>query len=64
MTLVASSVKDVVASVGGWLFDRTMGGWVVNSLQIADLQSDPDLLPLRILGYRMVRREVGDLPPR
>jgi hypothetical protein len=63
MTLVASSVKDVVSSVGGWLFDRTMGGWVVNSLQIADLKSDPDLLPLRILGYRMVRREVGDLPP-
>jgi hypothetical protein len=32
MTVVASGVADVVASAGGWLFDRRMAGWQVNVL--------------------------------
>ncbi len=32
MTVVASSVADVVASAGGWLYDRRMAGWQVNVL--------------------------------
>ena len=35
MTVIASSVGDVVASAGGWLFDRRMAGWTVNVL-VAD----------------------------
>jgi hypothetical protein len=32
MTMVASSVADVVASTGGWLCDRRLAGWRVNVL--------------------------------
>ena len=32
MTVVASGVADVVASTGGWLYDRRMAGWKVNVL--------------------------------
>ena len=32
MSVVASSVADVVASTGGWLYDRRAGGWQVNVL--------------------------------
>jgi len=32
MTVVASSVADVVTSAGGWLYDRRMAGWQVNVL--------------------------------
>ncbi len=32
MTVIASSVADVVASAGGWLFDRRMAGWKVTVL--------------------------------
>ncbi len=32
MTLIASSVTDVVTSAGGWLFDRRMAGWQVTVL--------------------------------
>jgi len=64
VTLVASSVKDIVESAGGWLFDRITEGWVVNCLQIDDLGSNPDaLLPLQILGYRAPASDVGDLLP-
>jgi hypothetical protein len=35
MSVIASSVADVVASVGGLLFDRRMAGWTVDVL-VAD----------------------------
>ncbi len=46
MTVVASSVGDVVASAGGWLYDRRMSGWQVNVL-VADRTFER---ALRILG--------------
>jgi hypothetical protein len=46
MTVVASSVADVVTSAGGWLYDRRMAGWKVNVL-LADRTADR---ALRILG--------------
>ncbi|PEG33057.1 hypothetical protein CQY20_32795, partial [Mycolicibacterium agri] len=30
MTVIAADVADVVASAGGWLYDRRMAGWWVN----------------------------------
>lgn len=35
MTVIASNVADVVASAGGWLFDRRMAGWNIDVL-VAD----------------------------
>jgi hypothetical protein len=46
MTVVASSVADVVASAGGWLYDRRTAGWKVNVL-LADRTGER---ALRILG--------------
>jgi hypothetical protein len=46
MTVVASGVVDVVASTGGWLYDRRMAGWHVNVL-VADREGER---ALRILG--------------
>jgi hypothetical protein len=46
MTVVSSSVADVVVSAGGWLYDRRMAGWQVNVL-VADRT---DERALRILG--------------
>ena len=46
MTVIASSVADVVASAGGWLFDRRMAGWTVNVL-VADRAGER---ALQILG--------------
>ncbi len=46
MTVVASSVADVVASTGGWLYDRRAAGWQVNVL-VADRTGER---ALRILG--------------
>jgi hypothetical protein len=46
MTVVSSSVVDVVASAGGWLFDRRMAGWQVNVL-VSDRVGER---ALRILG--------------
>jgi hypothetical protein len=46
MTVVASDVADVVASTGGWLYDRRMAGWKVNVL-LADRTGER---ALRILG--------------
>lgn len=46
MTVVASGVADVVASTGGWLYDRRMAGWKVNVL-LADRTGER---ALRILG--------------
>ena len=46
MIVVASSVADVVASAGGWLYDRRMAGWQVNVL-VADRTGER---ALKILG--------------
>src|SRR5215207_7462824 len=46
MTVVASSVTDVVTSAGGWLYDRRMAGWRVNVL-VDDRAGER---ALRILG--------------
>ncbi|MGH3676272.1 MAG: hypothetical protein ACRDU5_11155 [Mycobacterium sp.] len=46
MTVIASSVADVVASVGGLLFDRRMAGWTVDVL-LADRSGER---ALQILG--------------
>ncbi len=46
MIVVASSVGDVVASAGGWLYDRGMSGWQVNVL-VGDRTYER---ALRILG--------------
>jgi hypothetical protein len=46
MTVIASSVTDVVTSAGGWLYDRRMAGWQVNVL-LSDRAGER---ALRILG--------------
>ncbi|HKV20871.1 MAG TPA: hypothetical protein VJR50_17685 [Mycobacterium sp.] len=46
MTVVGSSVADVVASTGGWLYDHRMAGWQVSVL-VADRSGERSL---RILG--------------
>src|SRR5438128_1435832 len=46
LNVIAPSVDDVVAFIGGWLFDRSAAGWTVNVL----LDGDHDKHPLRILG--------------
>jgi hypothetical protein len=48
LNVIAADVADVVQSVGGWLFDRSMAGWDVNVL-LADYN---DARPLQILGVR------------
>jgi hypothetical protein len=50
LNVVATSVVDVVASAGGWLFDRRSAGWDVNVLvsEVADTR------PLQILGVELI----------
>jgi hypothetical protein len=55
MTVIASSVTDVVSSVGGWLFDRRMGGWHVNVL-VSDRYGER---ALRILGANALDLDGG-----
>ncbi|ODQ93516.1 hypothetical protein [Mycolicibacterium holsaticum] len=46
LTVIAAGLADLVASSGGWLFDRARAGWSVNVLV-----DDPgDVRPLAILG--------------
>src|SRR5258708_23635754 len=54
LNVIAADVADVVQSIGGWLFDRSMAGWDVNVL----LASHNDTRPLQILGVRTF-----ELPP-
>ena len=56
MTVVGSGVADVVASAGGWLYDRRTAGWKVNVL-VADRSGER---ALRILGADVVDLS-GDL---
>ena len=46
LDVVTASVADVVASAGGWLFDRVMAGWDVTVL----VAGDEDVRPIHILG--------------
>lgn len=48
LDVVAASAADVVASAGGWLYDRAMAGWEV----VALLPPGCDTRPLRILGVQ------------
>ena len=55
MTVIASSVNDVVTSAGGWLFDRRMAGWQVNVL-LSDRVGER---ALRILGANALDLDGG-----
>jgi hypothetical protein len=52
LDVVGVSAVDVVASAGGWLYDRVMAGWEVTVLlpQGGDIRDTRDTRPLRILG--------------
>jgi hypothetical protein len=50
LNVIATSVADVVASAGGWLFDRRSAGWDVNVL----VTEMVDTRPLRILGVDVI----------
>ncbi|OBC14300.1 hypothetical protein A5784_30470 [Mycobacterium sp. 852013-50091_SCH5140682] len=52
LNVVAQDAADVVASVGGWLFDRQMAGWAVT----VALPDRRDERALRILGVKAVER--------
>jgi hypothetical protein len=65
MALVGVSVREVVTSAGGWVFDHTMAGWDAY-VAVCDLEG---ARALRILGARCVERgashdagEPGPLP--
>src|SRR6516225_6432663 len=53
LDVVAVSAADVVASAGGWLYDRVMAGWEVTVL----LPHGCDTRSLRILGVRVLDPE-------
>jgi hypothetical protein len=55
LNVIAADVCDVVQSVGGWLFDRSMLGWRVNAWLI---HHNDDTRALRILGV-----QTSDLTP-
>lgn len=46
LTVIAAGLTDLVASSGGWLFDRARAGWTVNVL----VDGSGDVRPLTILG--------------
>jgi hypothetical protein len=55
LNVLGATVADVVASAGGWLFDRAMSGWEVNVLV-----ARPDTArPLEILGARCFDLDSG-----
>ncbi|HEY9303742.1 MAG TPA: hypothetical protein VIO95_05580, partial [Mycobacterium sp.] len=51
--VVATTVADVVTSIGGLIFDRAMAGWDVTVAVDGDVSGVIDDLPLRILGARV-----------
>jgi hypothetical protein len=53
LDVIAASAADVVASAGGWLYDRAMAGWEVTVL----LQHSCDTRSLRILGVQALDPE-------
>ena len=50
--VVATSVADVVTSIGGLIFDRAMAGWDVTVAVAGDVEGGADRA-LRILGARV-----------
>lgn len=56
LDVTASDVADLVRSAGGWLFDRSMAGWVVNVV----VTGGGDPRPLHILGVDTEPREPDD----
>ncbi len=58
LDVVASSTADVVASAGGWLYDRVMAGWEVT----VQLPHGCDSRALRILGVRTLDSDEGADP--
>jgi hypothetical protein len=59
LNVIAADVADVVQSVGGWLFDRSMAGWDV-IVFLAD--HNDDVRPLRIVGVRTAELQPAPLP--
>lgn len=55
LCIAASDVDELVASAGGWMYDRIQAGWDV-SVTIAEPR---DLRPLQILGATTVVTEHG-----
>jgi hypothetical protein len=57
LTVIASSLAEVVRYAGGWLFDQAMAGW-----DVAVLTADhADPRPLRILGARAYASAPADV---
>jgi hypothetical protein len=50
--VVATSVAEVVTSIGGLIFDRAMAGWDVTVAVAGDVEAEADRA-LRILGARV-----------
>jgi hypothetical protein len=50
--VVATSIADVVTSIGGLIFDRAMAGWDVTVAVAGDVEAGADRA-LRILGARI-----------
>jgi hypothetical protein len=60
LDVIAADAADVIASAGGWLFDRAMSGWDIHLLIAA---TPSDVRPLQILGIKTEPLElVADRP--
>jgi hypothetical protein len=63
--VVATSVADVVTSIGGLIFDRAMAGWDVTVAVAGGVEGDAERA-LRILGARIATNgsaSAGSAPP-
>jgi hypothetical protein len=54
--VVAGHIADVVASIGGLIFDRAMAGWDVSVVLRGDSNHAVNDRPIRILGARLAER--------
>jgi hypothetical protein len=61
--VVATSIADVVASIGGLIFDRAMAGWDVTVAVAGDVEGQADRA-LRILGARVATAAATESAPR
>jgi hypothetical protein len=57
--VVATSVADVVRSIGGLIFDRAMAGWDVTVAVAGDVEGETDRA-IRILGARVAAAAGSD----
>jgi hypothetical protein len=55
LSVVASDAVELIASAGGWMYDRMRAGWDV-SVAVAE---SPDLRPLQILGVTPLVADQG-----